>query len=223
LVGVAGALAACGRELALEPRAAIKTDDIGQSYTVTAYASDDGVSSYVVTATLFTSDGMRETPTALPAGDTLTLNGAALPAVAGGGYGVEGRDLPASFAFAWTHGGTTYANTVTVTAYPPSPVPTSVSKAAPAALELAGVPAGITVNAALNAGASIAEPYFALPVRVAGGGAAVAATPDLAALAEGPGIVTLDETQTQKLQAQTAAGGRLKTVVQYGYYVTIAP
>jgi hypothetical protein len=217
------ASAACGRDVALESRPTLAADAIKQSYDITVFASAAGVDSYFVTAKLVTSDGMRDSATTLPSGDTLTLNGTALVAGQDHTYGAEGRVLPTSFTFAWTHLGVTYTNAFSVGLYPPASVPETLVKSAPSAIELPAVPAGVTVSATVNAGSSLAAPYFAWPVRVSGDGTAASVTPTLAELAEGAAVMTLSETQTQAVTSGTAAGGHLKALVQYGYYVTIGP
>ena len=215
-------LGACGRELSVGPRQVLKPDDLSQVYRVTVFATSSVASTFVANAEFATALAVGEKSLALPMGDTLLVNGVPLTySEASATYTATGNGNPGTFVFVWTHEGTVFSNTVTVALYPPSPVPTYVSKSEEFFVQVPNVPSGVTVTGTLNAGTKVAAPFIAVPIDVTGGGKSTPVSYDFSKLSEGPGALTLTEVSQGGLQAMTARGGSTVSTVQFGFNVLI--
>ena len=214
-----------GRDLELDPRQTLTTEDIRQNFAINIFASGGGATNYVVSVTFPAGKAEDTSPVTLPSGDVVSVNDVVLKLaddVATPTYVAKGSGNPETFTFVWTHGETVFKNVVIATIYPPVVDPAKVAKTDTKAIQVSGVLTGVTLSAAVNSGTAIAGPYFSLPLDVSGGGTAAATTVNLGKLTVGAGVVTLLETAKTGLKSVTAAGGQASVTVQFAYNVTIS-
>lgn len=217
---VALLLGSCGRDLSLQPRQALTIDEIMQYYEVNIFATEIGETYYVVKASLATKEEYNSKSLKLPEGDTLTLNGTDLAwSETYGDYRITGTDGTRTFSFVWTHDGVSYGNTITAARYPPSAIPTSISKAEGFTAQIPNLPSDVKVFANLNSGTEVSSPYFAIPTDADTSESPVESK--LTGISSGTAVLTILETKEEELEDATPAGGSRIVKVQYGYPVTI--